>query len=144
MLNVTKRETVGWSLFGTEKANYICLTVLDVSIWDSEPKNSLAIPKNWNDFWDGDFKITPSHFLPRAAALRHCAFENQKAINDSPDGDGVPDNWTLVFRLGVWEDTSCLFVDLGKTTLSIDTRLMVVRPTSAEVKDQLDWVKAAG
>lgn len=130
-----KEPTIGWSLFGTEKANYVCLTSIDIVLWDSKPKHALDIPENWQSFFEGHFKIGESDFGCRAAALRQCAHLNQKAIDDSPEGDGVPDNWTLIFHLGTWGSGSFLWSDFSQSHLSINTQLSLVQPTPKEVKD---------
>ena len=130
----TASDSLACSMFGEEASNqnYVALGVRNPP-WREPPKHALSIPADWQSDWKVDFKISPLDFVPRDMALHEAAAANRKALEESDDG--LPFEWLLIFRVGAWEDTSFLVFDpAGRSTLLIDTRLMLVRPTTDEVK----------
>lgn len=124
------------SLFGSEAMahNYVILNTWLRNPFDKPPKHLLAIPRDWQQKWLGDFPVEPISFTCRNAALMMCADANAAALETSMTGDGTPDEWHLIFRFGEWGQGSVLHVDGGKAELTIVSRVALVRPTQEETR----------
>jgi len=134
------------SIFGqASRHNYVCLTgrpsgykLTDGSehfgrLFRRPPSSLLAIPTDC-ERWHDDYGIDPGDFLPRGVALHEAAQQNAKALLD-PFDDGTPAEWSLVYRLGAWQDGAFLSLVEGKRECSIhiEAGITLVRPTQAEV-----------
>jgi hypothetical protein len=105
------------------------------SLFTEVPEGLLAIPANWSEGWNNDFAIRPDDFVPRAVAIRDAARLNAKSLLD-PFDDGTPERWSLVFRVGGWDESeSFLFRHNDDVGLNIKTTLSLVRPTKAEIAE---------
>ena len=130
----TAKDSVSLSMFGDGAHGYVSLNVLE-PVWSTSPKHCLATPREWRRHWEADYNVSPWDFVPRAVALHETGEKNRKALLESMSDDGTPDTWWLVFRMGEWrESSSLLLLESGEAELRIDTRLMLVRPTTDEVK----------
>lgn len=125
------------SLFGCENYahSYVILNTCLRNPFDKPPKSLLEIPKQWRQKWVGDFPIKAHSFWPRRPAIQLCAEANRKALADSMTGDGTPDEWHLVFRLGAWGKGSVLNVTEDRAELVIDSGVTLVRPTADEIRE---------
>jgi hypothetical protein len=136
----SKYPTAEWpvadSLFGSPEYshNYVILNTWLRHPFDKPPKHLLEIPRDWRAKWAGDYPIQPLNFGPRNYTLAQCAEANRQALADSMTGDGTPDEWHLLFRLGTWGEDSVLHMAGDAAELNIKSRLTLVRPTADEIR----------
>lgn len=133
-------------LFQNPGLSYFTLTSRRIysDLFQQPPKHALSIPAEYADNWGDDYQIQPDDFLPRPIAISDAADANKKALSGMIDDNGLPLEWTLVFRDGGWKSCSHLHLNFnGGEILSIDTRVTLVRPTAAEVRQYASTKAAA-
>ena len=131
-------DSVGQSLFEDGRRSYLTLTVnhLYRDLFQRPPKHALSIPADWADTWLNDYHVAADDFASRPLSLAIAASANRRVLDNhlNVDDDGIPLEWTLVFQVSGWQTSSHLHFNRNGSQLCIDTKLTLVRPTAAEIR----------